>query len=131
MIKKDISDVIKGFDNLNLHFETPKYTSGEILELEKSVKCNLPPDFKKTLLAGYIDKGTFMFVPLSRYERNRRFLIFGKWNDDTFFFDTEAKKKDFPVFVIASHGEPEKCFNNFHDWLDAVLIGVNRAHFPG
>lgn len=133
MSKKDIEQVIKGFEKLNLHFKTPKHTEEQIHEMEKKIGCSLPPDFRKTLLAGYIDKGTFHFLPLTRYEKDERYLVFGQWNDDTFLFDTKAKVKlkDYPVFVIAGRSEPEKCFDNFHDWLKTVLNAVNRANFPG
>ena len=113
MKKKDINELIKGFDKLNLHFQTPKYTDQKIEEIEKRVNCTLPSDFKKTLLAGYIDKGTFYFLPIYRLEEDQKFLVFGKWNDNTFAFDTEAKTKDFPVYVTTNHGKPEKCFDNF------------------
>lgn len=131
MSKKNIKQVIQGFDELKLHFKTPKHTKEQILEIEKRLDCSLPSDFKKTLMAGYIDKGTFEFLPLERFESNRRFVIFGKWNDATFLFDTESKKKDLDIYVLASHGDPEKCFDCFHDWLKAVLNAVNRANFPG
>lgn len=131
MSKKNIDKVIEGFEKLNLHFKTPKHTKEQIHEMEKKVGCSLPPDYKKTLLAGYIDKGTFHFLPLAKYEKDERFLVFGKWNDDTFLFDTSAQTNDYPVFVIAGHSAPEKCFDNFHDWLKTVLNAVNRANFPG
>ena len=131
MKKQNIDTIIEGFDKLNLHFQSPKYSQQDVAEMEKSVNCKLPPDFKKTLLAGYINKGTFHFLPLERYAKDNRYLTFAKWNDDLFLFDTEAKTEDFPVYVIAGNSAPEKCFDNFYGWFSAVLNGVARANFPG
>jgi len=47
-------------------------------------------------------------------------------------FDTEAGIKDMPVYVIVKEtGHPEKCFENFYEWLNTVLNSVASAHFPG
>ncbi len=132
MSKKNIDQLIKEFDKLRLHFKTPNYTKKQLEEMEKNLKCKFPPDFKKTLEAGYIDKGTFYFLPPERFENDERFLIFGKWNDNVFMFDTEAGIKDMPVYeVVKATDKPEKCFENFYEWLNTVLKSVASAHFPG
>ncbi|MCB1155933.1 MAG: SMI1/KNR4 family protein [Leptospiraceae bacterium] len=130
MSSKNIEDLIRGFDRLNMHPGTPRYTQREVEEFEKNAGCKLPPDYKKTLLAGYIDKGTFHFLPPKKYDKDSSFVVFGKWHDDIFLFDTSANTEDYPVYVSIGDDRPEKKFNNFYEWLKAALESVSSTNYP-
>lgn len=132
-MSKNISNLIKKFDKLKRLIGNPKYTERDVAEFEKNVNCKLPPDYRATLLAGYIDKGTFHFLIPKRHEGDKKFVIFGKWHDDIFMFDTSADTEDYPVYVIVGDNDkkPEKRFNNFYSWLESVLSSVSSTNFPG
>ncbi|MCB1177502.1 MAG: hypothetical protein KDK36_07990 [Leptospiraceae bacterium] len=128
---KNINDLIAEFDKLKLHPGLPKYSGNDVSEMEKKVECELPPDFKATMEVGYISKGTFHFLPVSRYGKDNKFVIFGKWNENIFMFDTTQNSPNFPIFQITPASlTPERCFDDFYDWLKSVLNSVSTMNFP-
>lgn len=131
-MKQDIHKILEGFRRANLLKGNPRYTETQIAEFENNVGYKLPEDYKTALKAGYIDKGNFHFVTPRRFEHDDSMIVFGTWNKDIFMFSTREGHGDYPVYVSVGEEDtnPEKRFNNFVEWFEAVLHAVGPTNNP-
>ncbi|MCB1141903.1 MAG: hypothetical protein H7A24_05365 [Leptospiraceae bacterium] len=130
-MQENIDNLLKKIDSLMLVIGRSKYTQEMLDYYEKKLNKILPSDYKKTLLHGDIDKGTFHFIEPYLSDSSDDHIAFASWNNDVFLFDTTDPASDYPVLVhVPGTSSPEKKYANFLEWFTVVVNSISSVNNP-
>ena len=119
-----INEVIKIFEKHGRYKEKPAYTHAELDFWEIHLGVPLPSSYRSTMKAGSFDTNNFNFItPPYRAPGKKEYVVFARWNDNLFAFDSihTSDTGDYPVVVLSGDFEPEKIYPNFKEWFAMVI----------
>lgn len=125
-MEKSVDSILEEFRELRRMYPGSKFTGEQVDRFEKSLSFQFPDDYRKTVMAGDIDKCTFHFIEPYRLDTLPDFVAFATWNQDIFLFHPQSAD----IFVVVPGLNPEKKFSSFRGWLIMVLECCSTSMNP-
>jgi hypothetical protein len=119
-----IQNVIQLFENQGRFYKKALIHETEINFWEASLGVPLPSSYRITIQAGIFDKNNFEFIfPPYRDDKNRHFIVFSRWNENLFAFDTlnTTETGEYPILILCTGFLPDRICDNFLEWFKMVI----------
>ena len=119
-----IQQVIETFKQHGRYKERPRFEKQELDFWETTLGVPLPSSYRTALKAGSFDTNNFDFViPPYRLPNKKGLVVFAKWNENLFAFDTveTGETGDYRVILLSGGYAPEPAYSNFKEWFSMVI----------
>lgn len=119
-----IKKVIEMFKKEGRYKERPRFENAELDFWETNLGVPLPSSYRTALKAGSFDTNNFDFLtPPYRLSSRKEYIVFAKWNENLFAFDTieTGETGDYPVILLCGGYAPEVAYPCFKEWFSMVI----------